>query len=496
MSVFARLGYNFDSSRFSNAGLLTSNTQSLLQLTSNNTTFYDWQAVDLGAGSFNRAAYYKNPTANVVSQLSSNLSLLFTTVNTLGTPVLGVYTSITNTAAALASTTSACLIELGNFISHTNNISGYSTNTATPLIPTYDAILSVGNQLVMVLNKTDGIANTVGVMGAMTSLFINDLLSSNNASINSDYITINTAGASTTLAQLNTASSHVSALYTMLNTRRNSDWTYYQNAQQVVRDYSQLTRFSNLSDTQTYMINNMIGTSQLISNITKTTTTPVTYSSSISPVNSPSNSGAGVGLTQTGVIPGSYIAPLLTIDSYGRTTSAANSIISIDSSGANTAISSNLSISGNTAITGRLTITNQPSFHVTAGVATLPGSTAANNVTYTATIFDIGNNLNLSNGRFTAPVSGVYYFRYQQLAPNATAGEYRVAIYKNDTGYGGLRFIWYKTTINVWQSLVAEGHVQMNAGEYVTIRYESGPPTNIALYTDANYGSFSGHLVG
>lgn len=382
MSVFGRLGYNFDSSKFGDAGNLTSNTQTLLSLTSNNTTFYDWQAVDLGAGSFNRQSYYQNPTASVISQLSANLSSLISIATTLGTPTApGVYTAITNTAAALAATATSCTFELGRFLSHTSNISGYSSNTSTALVPTYDSMLAVGNQLVMILNKTDGIANTVGLMGAMTSLFISDQLSANNTLINSDYVTINTAGVSTTLTQLNTASAHVSGLNTLLTTRRNADWTFYQNAQQVVKDYSNLTRFSRLSDTQTYMINNMIGTPTLISNITKTTTTPVSYSSSqLTPYASPSGAGAGVGLTQTGVNPGSYIAPLVTVDSYGRTTSIANSTISVDSSGANT------TISGNTTIVKTLT-TNQigigtptPSYKLDISSADVLGSVAGNQV--------------------------------------------------------------------------------------------------------------------
>ncbi len=134
------------------------------------------------------------------------------------------------------------------------------------------------------------------------------------------------------------------------------------------------------------------------------------------------------------------------------------------------------------------TLQNRPAFHVQAGVATPPGD----DVTYSSVVFNIGNNMNTSNGRFTAPVSGLYYFKYNQLAQNAPAGEYRTAIYKNGVGYGGLRYITYKQA-NTWLSLIVSGHVYLNANEYVTVRYEQG---NGNLYTDGNYGSFSGHLIG
>lgn len=138
---------------------------------------------------------------------------------------------------------------------------------------------------------------------------------------------------------------------------------------------------------------------------------------------------------------------------------------------------------------GRVTMPNQPVFHVTAGAATASGGI----VTYTATIFDIGSNVNLGTGRFTAPVAGTYYFQYHQLAPNANAGEYRTAIYKNGAGYGGLRWITNKDTAGTWQYLFAQGHVQLAVGDYITVVYETGPA---ALYTDANYGALTGHLVG
>ena len=129
-----------------------------------------------------------------------------------------------------------------------------------------------------------------------------------------------------------------------------------------------------------------------------------------------------------------------------------------------------------------------PAFHATAGQPTAQG----NDVTYTNSIFNTGSYLNLGNGRFTAPVAGVYYFRYHQLAPNAPAGECRTALYVNGNGYGGLRFITIKPA-NSWWSLIAQGHIKLNINDYVTVRIEQTPAN---MYTDANYGSFTGHFIG
>lgn len=117
---------------------------------------------------------------------------------------------------------------------------------------------------------------------------------------------------------------------------------------------------------------------------------------------------------------------------------------------------------------------------------------AGTDIIFASAIFNVGSAYNVANGRFTAPVAGRYYLRFHQLAPNANAGEYRTALYVNGAAYGGGRWITNKPA-STWWSLLAEGHINMNASDYVTVRYESGAG---AMYTDLNYGQFSGHLIG
>ncbi len=119
-------------------------------------------------------------------------------------------------------------------------------------------------------------------------------------------------------------------------------------------------------------------------------------------------------------------------------------------------------------------------------------ATQGTDVIFSNKVFDTTSSYNTSNGRYTAPVSGVYYVQYNQLAPNAPAGEYRTAVYKNGGGYGGFRFITVKPA-GSWWTLMAWGLVYLTAGDFITIRIEQASE---GLYSDGNYTGFIAQLVG
>ncbi len=145
----------------------------------------------------------------------------------------------------------------------------------------------------------------------------------------------------------------------------------------------------------------------------------------------------------------------------------------------------------NIGSTGPIASSGQPAFHVLATAATQQPPLSTGYVTWNATkVFDTGNNVNTINGLFTAPIAGVYFFRYNQLV--STAGQYIISLFKNGSVYGGLKFRKYKTT-NDLDSFIIEGHVYLAASDTVHVRYESGPGS---LQVVENSGSFSGHLVG
>lgn len=113
---------------------------------------------------------------------------------------------------------------------------------------------------------------------------------------------------------------------------------------------------------------------------------------------------------------------------------------------------------------------------------------------FPSTFFNVGGCYNAATGRFTAPVSGIYYF-YINAITNAVAGEYRIVYYKNAAWYSGSNYISY-TPNAAYMSLFASQHITLAANDYVNVLLNSAPALMYVGTGDLQYGQFSGHLVG
>lgn len=269
MGIFDRLGYN-------------------PSLTGNNVTQYSesvikhmdtlppllktWQQEDIANN--DTGGYFRNPVANVTQNIWNTSNNIIAIPNISNVTSLGVILLSANTLSDLPA---------NNFLAHTNRISGVATITPeTAELPHYENATNVGKLLSYIVYQSDGVQNNAPLMGNFTSLFAEDDLNvyyqriqtypaviSNSINVTSDNGEIPTITYSSNLSStvITAISSNLTSISAYMDTRRLADVNFYNNSQEVVRDYHDVKQFSNMGGTQTDMVNNFVGTDKLKSRI-------------------------------------------------------------------------------------------------------------------------------------------------------------------------------------------------------------------------------------
>ena len=262
MSVYNRLGYNFDSTQFNGADVLTPGVINLLNNT--NINLAPWQISDLSNNSV--GGYYQNPHQYTLASLSLYLDAISTLANTQ----FVTYTNATDAANTLSTNLLALSPSLINFTSHTNNLAGVTQSANSMSYPDLSSGLSVGRQMLNITNQTDKVQNNTPILGTFTSLYVGNTLTSLSITIKNDYVTLNNSisivgGNNTsniTNSAMNVIITDVQTLKTLVDTGRNGDITFYTNSLAVLHDYQTLLPFSNMGATQNSLIS-LIGTNKL-----------------------------------------------------------------------------------------------------------------------------------------------------------------------------------------------------------------------------------------
>ena len=142
--------------------------------------------------------------------------------------------------------------------------------------------------------------------------------------------------------------------------------------------------------------------------------------------------------------------------------------------------------------TGVITKPYNPAFRAyltTNGTWTL----AANDTfVFNATEYNIGSCYNTSNGRFTAPVAGVYQFNFYTILLGAYSnGE--IWFQKNGADLTSGTHIHFTTTATgVWHNVHFVTSAYLNSGDYVSFVNKA----QTVNYHGDDWSSFSGYLVG
>jgi len=273
MGLLYRLNYdyNFDSNKFGDGQYLSAGQLKLLN--SVPLPLKEWQADDLINVSV--GGYFQNPLLNNLNTLIVLVNTFQATLNTSNI----TFTYAQDLANALYSVTSNVESEIPNFISHTNRISGTTASTDPLTLPDYQFAISVGRQVLTIVEQVDGLQNNIPMLGNFTSLTIADDLANTIITLSSDNDTLNN---SITIVDSNAVSNisnsamagiidHVNSTYTLLNGRRTADVSFYLNSLSLIRDYNTVTQFNRLGTNSKYLIYTLnIGTEKLKTNLLST----------------------------------------------------------------------------------------------------------------------------------------------------------------------------------------------------------------------------------
>lgn len=132
----------------------------------------------------------------------------------------------------------------------------------------------------------------------------------------------------------------------------------------------------------------------------------------------------------------------------------------------------------------------KPNFKVSQ---TTNATAIGSDILFNSITFNTGSHYNAANGRFTAPIAGIYYFSWRQLVQNADdPAAYVFGIFKNGTEWQ--RATTRKALDNTWNTNMLTTHVSMAANDYVTVRFIAGA-VGATTYLDGFYNSFIGFLV-
>lgn len=145
---------------------------------------------------------------------------------------------------------------------------------------------------------------------------------------------------------------------------------------------------------------------------------------------------------------------------------------------------------------GQIRKPNQPVFSATttANIFT-PGN---DTYVYGTQVINRGNNYNTSNGRFTAPVTGVYFFWHVASARYTSSGTYEVKLYINGASELARSF---SNGAGYGHSAYASAYVQLSAGDFITAGFYNGASVVFSGQSDvgnslAICSGWGGHLVG
>jgi hypothetical protein len=262
--VYATLGYNFSDP---NGDIVQLSANTVAHLNSMPAFIESWQAKDIADNTV--GGYYQNPVAANTNSIITFAGNIIVEAN--GIANLETISTEANTLQLTAT----------NFLEHTDRISG-----VTPFVgqdvenPYYDTAMGIGKTALYITNQTDNITNTSPILGSFTSILIGPQIGQSASqiqnyviliqnSLNTEEIideggnTITTTTSNLTPSQISDIETGLLNTNTLLYDRQTGDVTYYTNLRAFVDKYNTTKKFTNMGETETYLVNNFVGTDKI-----------------------------------------------------------------------------------------------------------------------------------------------------------------------------------------------------------------------------------------
>jgi hypothetical protein len=276
------LGLNFSNEKFNEALDPYGNlNKSLIKTPS---PYKKWQFDAVANDDIN--GYFKNPMLEISQEIRNAANTMYTASKTV--PSLSAITTASGNLAGFDTTTGVPpdpvitthtkgIIEF--FIPHTNNISGVTASTSSSF-PDFNSGMAIGEYMMQLTNRYDGVEDASAALGAFTSLFIGDELSVLVIKVNdgagkvASSIVVDLTDPSLPIYSTNlsaglitTITNDITECYNLINNRYNHDINFFRNSISTMNKFNQISKFNSLSKVSLHLIDKLVGTDKLKNNL-------------------------------------------------------------------------------------------------------------------------------------------------------------------------------------------------------------------------------------